>query len=233
MKTLRGGAWLLATALLLVSPYSSLACKCKAVTAQSALDMSDVVFRGTVLRQLTESDEFNDKFVVRVGRKFKGCNLAGDRVVIETGSNSANCGVALKVGLNYVFSSSGPTFVTPADGLGNQTKITQVWNVNTCNYNREWGLVPEEDKKVLRSYKEICGPIKCVTGKDCPSTHYCDVDYCKPYDGKCPEGVMMPICAGDPCLTAKPCTEATCYPSFCSRCFPIFVDANGTRVCIT
>jgi Tissue inhibitor of metalloproteinase len=225
---------LLVAALLVVSPFPSLACKCKAPTAQSALDTSEAVFRGTVVWRIKEDDEFNDKFVVRVGRKFKGCNMASsDRVVVETGSNSANCGVDLKEAINYVFSSSGPTLVTPADNLGNHTKITQVWTVNSCNYNREWTMVPEEDKKVFRSYKEACGPIRCKTGRDCPSTHYCDTETCVPYDGKCPDGIMMPVCAGDPCLMAKPCTEAKCYPSFCSRCFPVFVDANGTRVCNT
>jgi hypothetical protein len=107
-----------------VSPFPSLACKCKAPKAQSALDASEAVFRGTVVRRIKEDDEFNDKFVVRVGHKFKGCNLAGDRVVIET--VAANCGVNLKEGINYVFSSSGPNLVTPADNLGNRTTITQV-----------------------------------------------------------------------------------------------------------
>jgi hypothetical protein len=220
-------------ALLLLAPNSLLACKCKEPDAQSSLDNNENVFRGTAIRSLKSSNvETEAKFVVQVGKVFKGCKLnAGERVVVTTGIDRSNCGVGLSLGANFVFSASAPTPVTPADNLGNRTKITAVYTVNACNYNRDWKLVPDEDRKIFRTHQNVCKPFACTTGADCPSNHYCDTDICVSYDAKCPEGIMTPICADNPCLWSKPCTEAKCIPSMCSGCQPVFIDPTGTRVC--
>jgi hypothetical protein len=236
-------ATLLLSLLLLcfLSSSTTLACKCiEPATATKALNTTDAVFRGHVVRQLPMIDA-TKRYVVRVGRVFKGCAAAsssftvGNRIIVSTGTHS--CGSTLSRNKHYVFSGSAtPIDATAKKQLGKNTKITQDVNINLCSYYTEWDVgVSADDKKVLRQYvnNSSCGgPQKCTTGKDCQTGWTCDTGICVDYNAACPADRPPAPCAGDPCIMAKPCQESTCVPYFCGGCYAFFVDTTtGTRVC--
>lgn len=215
----------------------SLACKCKEPTPQDSLINADAVFRGNVTRELKTNDDNQKMYVVTAWRAFKGCNFKGSNrtVIVTTGSESASCGVPLELNTNYVFSANigMPMDAATRNQLGKNTKISQVYSIFSCNYNRVWKSVPEVDKEVFRQHSNQCAATttKCETGADCPDNHFCDTGTCVAYDAQCPDGMPVGACIADPCEMSKPCTEAKCHASYCGGCFAIFVDPTGTRVC--
>lgn len=215
---------------LLSSPTLSNACRCMVPTVQSALTNADAVFRGNVTRALKTDDGLQKKYVVSVKRVFKGCAFeAPQRIVVTTSSSSASCGVTLQLNTIYAFSASS----TPIDDatkkqLGKNTTVTQAVSIMTCNYNREWTSVPEEDKKALRAHNNQC-PTKCKTGSDCKDKYYCDTGKCVADDAPCP--VIIGACIADPCSNTQACPGATCITTYCGGCLPLWIDANRTRVC--
>jgi hypothetical protein len=189
-----------------------------------------------VMRQVYANDTSTqtNNFIFAVGRVFKGCDIKpSDRILVQTGSNSAMCGLDLKVGTNYLLTSRSTTVPLDKamlDVLGQSTKISrQLW-VSTCDFVREFTAVTEEEKKALRNHNNQC-TAKCVLGTDCPKEHYCDAGKCIPYNAPCPNNAMPVKCFADPCTVAKPCTESTCLANYCGGCNAIFVAPNGTRVC--
>jgi hypothetical protein len=166
----------LALALLLAAfPQAALACSCIAVDFNTSLYQFDpLYFRAKVVRDLNAQppqpvgqgnntvvmmlDPFMDKrYVVQVGRVFKGCSIkAGDRLLVTSGAHS--CGITLAVGADYVLSSglSQPIDATTRTNLSNRTKMTQKVDVGSCGFNRVWETVGEENKAMLRSYEKTC-----------------------------------------------------------------------------
>jgi Tissue inhibitor of metalloproteinase len=224
---------------ILLFPNAAVACRCMQTTVESILTTTEsVAFRGTVMRQVYTNDTSTqtNKFVFAVGRVFKGCDIQpSDRIVVQTGSNSAMCGLDLKVGTNYLLTSRSttqPLDKAMLDVLGQSTKISrQLW-VSTCDFVREFTAVTEDEKKALRNHNKQCNSnAKCVVGADCPKEHYCDAGKCIPYNAPCPFDTLPVACFADPCTVAKPCTESTCLANYCGGCNAIFVAPNGTRVC--
>jgi hypothetical protein len=108
-----------------------------------------------------------------------------------------------------------------------------------CDLNVEFKTLPQTDKELLWNSTNIC--TKCESSADCPGGsdggYYCDQGTCKSYDAPCPPSSNFPIndqatCNDDPCLTAKPCTDAKCVVNKCDKCgWPLWIDPNGNRVC--
>jgi hypothetical protein len=168
---------LLFAAALAAFPHVTLGCSCIAVDFNTSLhEFGDMYFRGRVIKDITAQppkpvkrgnatdvdiimpfDFADKKYVVQVGRVFKGCAIKPtDRLLVTSGAHS--CGISLTVNGDYVFSSGIPQ---PLDAdtravLGNRTKITQSVEVGSCGFNQIWTTVPEEQKAMLRSYKKKC-----------------------------------------------------------------------------
>jgi hypothetical protein len=221
-------------------PNAALACRCMQTTVESILVTPEsVAFRGTVVRQVYTNDTSTTQtnyFIFAVGRVFKGCDFKpSDRILVQTGSNSAMCGLDLKVGTNYLFTSRSTT--QPLDKamlqvLGKSTKISrQLW-LSTCDFVREFTAVTDEEKTTLRNHNNQCNSnAKCVLGTDCPKEQFCDAGKCVLYNAPCPIDTLPVACLADPCTIAKPCTDSTCLANYCGGCTAIFVAPNGTRVC--
>lgn len=141
-----------------------LACRCVDLpTAASALNQTENVFRGLVVRELKQpvDDATMKRFVVRVGRVFKGCSSSSssfemsDRIIISTGTHS--CGSFLEIAQTYVFSGTSlPIDAATKSLLGKNTKISLDVSIHLCTYNPQWPGISQEDIKVLRKYKNEC-----------------------------------------------------------------------------
>jgi hypothetical protein len=215
----------------------ALACKCMQPSAKGALygDV-DSVFLGRVVKQLVSNDENNLKYLINVGRVFKGCFITSDSfIILSTGTSSASCGLQLALKTRYIFSGIlepvDPTMLLQVEG---RTIAGEV-SAGTCGYNSPWLTVSPEDKLLLRDYENVCKDI-CSTGADCPVTSYCDAGKCVAFDAPCPDGVPLGVCPGPPCKYATPCAEAgldaQCIENFCGGCYAIFVNAARNRVCV-
>lgn len=221
----------------------SLACRCMPKTWNETLTQPEsLVFRGTVTKVEPAADDFSqNKYIVQLGRVFKGCNIKGnERVLMTSYTDSATCGVVLALGASYLF-STGPT--QPIDnttrvGLGPRTKITQTVWASSCKYNQEWSDVPAEVLATLRSYQnqKMCqAPKTCKTGADCPiKNSFCDSGKCMAIGAPCPSDRPQTSCVAEPCAVATPCSVegSKCYNDYCGGCNAIFFDPNKmTRVC--
>jgi hypothetical protein len=151
---------LLSLFIALFLPLFSLACKCREPTVATALEDADVVFRGTVVRELKEANPSSQtkRIVVKVGRVFKGCSFAmADRIVVTTSISSASCGVSTDVDKTYVFSGSSEFIDTATKKqLGKNTKIMNAVSIQACMYNRDWDDIPSADKTALRAVVNDC-----------------------------------------------------------------------------
>jgi Tissue inhibitor of metalloproteinase len=141
-------------------PLFSLACKCREPMIATALEGADVVFRGTVVRELKETNPSSQtkRLVVKVGRVFKGCSFAmADRIVVTTSISSASCGVSTEIDKTYVFSGSSEFIDTATKKqLGKNTKIMNAVSIQACMYNRDWDDIPSADKTALRAVVNDC-----------------------------------------------------------------------------
>jgi hypothetical protein len=246
MKTSHAIATLLfAFIALLVEDVS--ACDCMAtpsVEASLSNNEIDYVFRGYVQKLLQGDDEFEPKYyAVRVWRVFKGCTFGNaTNIVVRTGSNSAVCGVDLTLKENYVFSGSSlpadPDIVKLIKGRNSTVLTSEIVGIGLCDFNRPFKPIPHVDKSLLWNSTNLC--VKCDSAEDCPGgigdgKYYCDKSKCVAYDGGCPPvspWIKPQICLENPCLYAKPCTEATCIQDKCDTCgSPLWIDPNGNRVC--
>jgi hypothetical protein len=223
------------------------ACDCMAITSvEESLSNKkiDYVFRGYVQKLLKGDDQDEPKYyAVRVWRVFKGCTFGNaTNIVVKTGSNSAVCGVALTLKENYVFSGrsmpADPDIVKLIKGRNSTVLTSEIVGINICDFNRPFKPIPHIDKSLLWNSTNPC--VKCASADDCPGgiadgKYFCDKSKCVAYDGGCPSvdpGIKPQICLDDPCLYAKPCTEATCIQDKCDMCgSPFWIDPNGNRVC--
>jgi Tissue inhibitor of metalloproteinase len=219
--------------LVLALPTLISSCSClDEISLQTSIGRVDSVFRGTVLRQLRNVDDYSN-YVVLVSRVFKGCNFkANERIVVKTGSEESVCGVALKVNSTYAFSgyTSSIDSVIKKD-LDSGSNVKKAGSVGSCDYNLPWSQVSSADSALLRNYDNSKCVAKCTTGIDCLKTHYCDSGTCVAFNKPCPKPLVK--CAVAPCSLATPCSVSSskCNNDYCGGCKSFFLDSSTTRVC--
>lgn len=232
--------WKTAYLLLLAAASSpsatlTLACSCmEPRSISNALKTVDAVFRGLVVRKLKDISNYESVYIVRVNRLFKGCDFAaGERVIVTTGTNSALCGINIKVNATYVFSGYGTELVRSISSQIKNTKIRRAVHVGLCDYNVIANQIVAADARTMRQYDNTACRPTCVTGvADCTSsTQYCDNGTCVPYPPTTPTCTIA--CTVAPCSTAPACgvANAKCYDDVCGGCQWVYVDATATRVC--
>jgi Tissue inhibitor of metalloproteinase len=164
---------LLLFALLSSHNYSTVwACDCMPgpITVASSLNATESVLRGRVVRRLAVDQESQVyQYIVQVERRYKGCDFSPDsRIIIETGANSAMCGVTLRRSQTYLFSGYDTEITKDVQdqldsaasaGTGsNGTAIKKAVSIGTCSSNRLWLLVRNADRRRLNNYNNTCSP---------------------------------------------------------------------------
>ena len=103
------------------------ACRCGPSSMASSFSRAEKALIGTVVRKSGSVD-----YTIRVLRSFKECVRQGSRIIVNTPSSSASCGVRLRVGSVYYLS------------------INSGSSIRSCSYNREAGKLTPADIRFLR-----------------------------------------------------------------------------------
>jgi Tissue inhibitor of metalloproteinase len=216
--------------ILLALPALALACSCIAIDFESALTLTDSAWRGKVTRRLKNSNN-RRIYEVSVLRLYKGCNFkANDHIIVTTRTNSAACGIELKVNTTYSFTGYRSTM---GNGIKNQLgsnpkKVSSVFGVTICDFVTKWTDVSEADKRLLNTFDNSKCVAKCNVGGDCPKDQYCDFGTCKSLT-KCSTPLVN--CVAAPCSVSTCTAPSTCFDNYCGGCNAIFLDTANTRIC--
>lgn len=142
------------------------ACKCMPPDLGRSYDNADHVVHVRIDAQLPSSSTARRYLARLVDDDYKGCLEAGRRVVIETGLDSASCGMELTRGAYLLHGSSA-----------RRTFGLLTLHVGTCDANARWADVSPEHLAFLNSRFVCCGD-SCACNDGNPSVN-CFVDPCQ------------------------------------------------------
>jgi hypothetical protein len=153
------------------------ACSCLPPDTGRSYEYADHVVHVRIEALLQQSSTTRRYLARLVDDDFKGCLTAGRRVVIETASNSAACGVSLSRG-EYLLHGSRARSVSGLVTL----------RVGLCDANSAWASLPAEHLAFLQSRYVCCGgecactdgsqPVNCLVDP-------CQVDSCDVEGAEC------------------------------------------------
>ena len=120
---------------------------------------------------------------IRVIRSYKGCVPRRSKIVAQTASSGATCGLPLRVGSRWYLNLSGKDN-----------------NFNSCGYNRRPKDLTSSDRKFLRSRLQCCRKGSTTSGR------------CRCNDGTLPVNCFVDPCrfAKRPCKEAEVCKANYC-----------------------
>ena len=164
---------IIATSLLVNLPEPAQACSCLPSTIESSYSNATDVVSVDIWLQLGLGG--SRWYLGNVRDAYKGCNGAGELILIETASSSAACGATFNVGERYLIHG-----YADGDLLG----IPRV-RTGLCSYNVLEQALDEDEREFLASRMVCCGEeCTCADGSD---PVQCLVDPCD-VAPECPEG---------------------------------------------
>ncbi|MCU0662237.1 MAG: hypothetical protein MUC50_07915 [Myxococcota bacterium] len=175
-------------------PMKAQACKCMAPDIARSYASADHVAKVRVVGQMFFAPTGFKRYLGIVNETFKGCLDQGQWVVVETRSEGSACGMQIEK-KTYLLNGSEGGFVW------GMPKIF----VHSCDYNRLYSSLTDDDFDYLSSRYNCCG------------------DSCA-----CTDGSQPVNCFADPCSVST-CgdPEATCTSNYCGGCNAEWLDARG------
>ena len=152
-------------------PSVSQACSCLPPSLSRSWHESSDTLRVTLVSERTVG-QFH-YYEAEVHRPFSGCTQPGDRILLESASNQAACGIRLSVGDEWLVTASN------ADSQGRP----DVFGVNLCGYNRPWTQLTRPERDFLNARLVVCpgsGVAVCADGTQPVAclVDPCDVAFC-------------------------------------------------------
>jgi hypothetical protein len=142
------------------------ACKCLPPDPYRSYENADHVLHVRVQGLLSQSASRRSYAAVLVDDDYKGCLTARTRVVIETATSSASCGMSLRAG----------EYLLHGHLVGAQRGIPRL-SVGTCDLNVRWKELTDEQRAYLDSRFVCCGDeCSCADGSEPVN---CFVDPCR------------------------------------------------------
>ena len=183
------------------TPAVADACSCLPPDIARSYNYATDVVKVTVLRTLRRAPPNRVRYLARVHEAFKGCLQHRDRVILETASSSAACGMHLERRGTYLINGTRPPVIAAS--------ARPVLSIHSCDYNRRFGDLTDADLEFLYSRYNCCkGECVCTDGSQPVN---CFVDPCQ--------------------VSRCDVPGAECVSNYCGGCNAEWYDEMGTRVC--
>jgi hypothetical protein len=188
-----------AALLALAAPSIADACSCVEPSLTRSWHDSSDTFQVHILRDRVIG-EFH-YYEAEVVRPFSGCTQPGDRILLETRTNGAACGIELPLDTTWLLTASDR----------DSRSLVYGFTIGLCGFNKPWEAVTDKEKEYLSSRPIACQRTNTVTCADGTDPVACFADPCGDV-GAC----------GD---------EATCESNYCGGCTAEYYDATWNPVC--
>jgi eight-cysteine-cluster-containing protein len=201
---------ILAAAITLVlvglSPATAEACSCMPSDVATSYQNAEVVVAATIKRQLKKAPAGTIRFRAKNRYTFKDCEGVGRKIIVQTASSSAACGMNLKKGETYLLNGQ----------VVGWKKGKLIISVNLCDYNRPVSELTSKDIDYLLSQDPQGSCTACEydgqnyqAGDSFPSTDMCNACTClESGDVACTK-----VACADP--DPNPCVPAGCSGQLC------------------